>query len=51
MIERLIEELQDLRKAKELLTEVWCYRPYTGKGMQEDMLRKLRDYFAFDDSE
>lgn len=55
MLDKLLEEIEELKQAKELLEEIWHeVGPYS----EEDDLKriqkvrgKLRDHFNFDDSE
>ena len=52
-LDELIAELVKARRAQELLGDVWAYMDaYTGKlEMSPELLKKIRDYFKFDDSE
>jgi hypothetical protein len=47
---KLVDDIQDLQKAKDLLQEVWLEN---GKelNLSLELSRKLDDYFEFDDSE
>ncbi len=47
---KLVEEIQDLQKAKDLLEEVWLADRLDGK-LSFELYMKLNDYFEFDDSE
>jgi len=47
---KLVEEIQDLQKAKDLLEEVWLADGREVK-LPFELYMKLNDYFEFDDSE
>jgi hypothetical protein len=51
-LETLIEEVQDLKRAKSLLKELfWAVGPYGSDSPPEELMIRLQNYFEFDDSE
>jgi hypothetical protein len=50
---KLVEEIQDLQKAKDLLVEVWLADVRYGQEVKipHELPMKLNDYFEVDDSE
>ena len=52
MLEQLLEEIEDLKKAKKLLEEVFhAVGPYEHDAVPDELRWKICDYFKFDDSE
>lgn len=52
MLEQLLNEIEDLKRAKELLEKVYSEYGAYGDGKISDKTRyELQDYFKFDDSE
>lgn len=52
MLDELLKELEELKKAREILE--WVYvdiGPYGARQLQEETLNLIRNYFDFDDSE
>jgi hypothetical protein len=48
----LMNELLELKKAQQLLYDVWLeVGPYGAKEIPMDLLHKINDFFGFDDSE
>jgi hypothetical protein len=47
---QLVDDIQDLQKAKDLLQEVWLADGREVK-LPFELYMKLNDYFEFDDSE
>jgi hypothetical protein len=50
---KLVEEIQDLQKAKDLLEEVWLADMRYGQEVKipRELSMRLNDYFEVDDSE
>lgn len=52
MIEKLIQELQKLRAALEILEQIWReVGPYHTNEVSKESVNKMREFFEFDDSE
>jgi len=51
MLNKLMKELNSLLLAKDLLYEVWIELSPYSNDISSKLLRKLNDYFEFDDSE
>lgn len=53
MLDDMMKEMKDLKKAKELLERIWySFAPYEHRKVFSDGLsRELEEYFKFDDSE
>ncbi len=50
-IDKLIEEIENLKEAADLLEKVWLeIGPYTDK-ISDELSYKLNSFFKFDDSE
>lgn len=53
IITKFLEEIESLQRAKELLEKVYleigpyCHRDH----LPDELIRKIHDYFGFDDSE
>ncbi len=59
MLEKLLEEIKRLQEAKKLLDRVWAevdvyrgeFRNGKDKEMTDDLMRDMRRFYDFDDSE
>ena len=52
MLEKLLKEIEDLKKAKELLNKVWIEMgPYRDGDIDDETWSKISEYMFFDDSE
>lgn len=52
MLEKLLKEIKDLKKAKELLNKVWIEMgPYRDNPISDETWNKISEYMFFDDSE
>ena len=51
MVDKFLEEIEDLKKAKALLEEIWIeIGPYSTV-LKDSLQQKINNYFRFDDSE
>ena len=52
ILQDLLDEIENLKKAKDLLQEIWLEFDPCQRGKIEDKTwNKVNDYFGFDDSE